>query len=141
MGKSMYRKMMDGELPLPNVALTLGASIIETAPEKGAIVMTYEGKPEFTNPVGNIQGGMLAAMLDDTMAIALLATLGENEFAPTLELKINFISPAKIGKLTGRGKVLSKGSRVGVIEGELWQEEKLVAKATATALILKKEGP
>jgi uncharacterized protein (TIGR00369 family) len=120
---------------LPQVARTLGARILEVQPEIGTIRMAYEGTQAFTNPSGQIQGGIVASMLDDTMALALLSMLDEDEFAPTLELKVNFISPARIGRLESAGKVLSKGKSVCVIEGELRQEKRLVAKSTATALI------
>lgn len=140
MSKGIFQKMLDGELPMPRAAETLGARIVETDTVAGTIVVEFEAKEEFTNPVGNIQGGFLAAMLDDTMGPALTATLGENEFAPTLELKTNFIAPAKVGKLIGYGRIVSKGSSVCVLEGELKQEGVLVAKSSATALIRKIKG-
>ena len=135
MAKGLFRKIVDGELGLPQVAQTLGARILEAQPEIGTIRMAYEGTKAFANPIGQIQGGIVASMLDDTMALALLSMLDEDEFAPTLELKVNFISPARIGRLEGFGKVLSKGNSVCVVEGELRQEERLVAKSTTTALI------
>ena len=134
-GSVVAEKILDGELGLPPVARTLGARILEVRPEKGTIRMAYEGVPAFTNPMGQIQGGIIASMLDDTMALALLAILDEDEFAPTLELKVNFISPARIGMLEGSGQVVSKGSSVCVVAGELRQDERLVAKSMATALI------
>ncbi|KZL24749.1 MULTISPECIES: PaaI family thioesterase [unclassified Pseudovibrio] len=137
MGKGIFQKMLDGELPLPRAAATLGAKIIEVDPSAGTSIIKFDGKEEFTNPVGNIQGGFLAAMLDDTMGPALTAMLDENEFAPTLELKINFIAPARVGLLTGFGHVISKGGTVCVLEGELKQNDKLIARASATALIRK----
>ena len=48
---------------------------------------------EFVNSVGTIQGGIIAAMLDDTMTPAAAAHLGGNHIVPTLELKISFIRP------------------------------------------------
>jgi uncharacterized protein (TIGR00369 family) len=137
MSKGIFQRMLDGELPMPKAALTLGARILKVDAELGTIEMEFEAKDDFTNPVGNIQGGFLAAMLDDTMGPALTSTLEENEFAPTLELKINFIAPAKVGKLFGYGRIISKGGSVCVLEGELKQDGKLVARSTATALIRK----
>jgi uncharacterized protein (TIGR00369 family) len=135
MAKGIFRKFMKGELGLPQVSRTLGARILEAQPENGIIRMAYEGTPAFTNPIGQIQGGIVSSMLDDTMALAVLSMLDDDEFAPTLELKVNFISPARIGRLEGLGKVVSKGNSVCVVEGELRQGERLVAKSTATTLI------
>jgi uncharacterized protein (TIGR00369 family) len=137
MSKNIFQKMLDGELPEPKAAITLGARILEVDAQAGTIEVEFQAKEAFTNPIGNIQGGFLAAMLDDTMGPALAAMLNENEFAPTLELKTNFIAPAKVGKLLGYGRVISKGRSVCVVEGELKQEGKLVARSSATALIRK----
>jgi acyl-coenzyme A thioesterase PaaI-like protein len=71
------------------------------------------------------------------MGPALTATLNENGFSPTLELKVNFISPAKAGKKFGYGRIISNGGNVCVLEGELKQSGKLVARTYATALIRK----
>ncbi len=135
MSKTIFQQIMDGELPMPKAAATLGATITDVEPEAGTIVVEFEAIDAFTNPVGNVQGGFLAAMLDDTMGPALTATLEEGEFAPTLELKVNFIAPAKVGRLVGYGRVVARGGSVCVLEGDLHQDGRLIAKATATALI------
>jgi len=133
--QNIFWKIQRGELPIPPAGKTLGMVIKEVDPEQGTIHIDFEAKPEFVNPVGMIQGGFLAAMLDDTLGPALVATLDAGEFAPTLELKVQFIAPAKVGTISGIGKVVSRGGKIAFLEGELRQDGKLVAKATATALI------
>jgi acyl-CoA thioesterase len=50
-----------------------------------------------------------------------------------MEMKINFIRPVSKGKITAIGKVVHKGSRIVVVEAEIWSaEHKLVAKAQGT---------
>src|SRR5688572_18441301 len=88
---------MEGRIPMPPVALLLGWHLQEIDPEKGTIIVEYEAKPEFANPMGNVQGGIIAAMLDDTMGPALVATLPPGKFAPTLEMKVSFLEPTPIG--------------------------------------------
>ena len=44
-------------------------------PEAGTIEVQFQARPEFANPIGNVQGGFLAAMLDDSMGPARAATL------------------------------------------------------------------
>lgn len=135
--KAFFWQMREGKLPPPRCAATLGMAIRKVSAEEGTVEVEFEGKPEFTNPIGNIQGGFLAAMLDDTMGPALAATLGEGEFAPTLSLNVSFLRPAKPGKLKGLGRVLRRGRDVCFLAGELQQEGEMVASATATALIRK----
>jgi uncharacterized protein (TIGR00369 family) len=84
-----------------------------------------------------VQGGFLAAMLDDTMGPALAATLAAGEIAPTLNLNVSFERPAKVGMLSGKGRVLKRGRDVCFLAGELYQDGQRVASATATALVRK----
>ena len=95
-----------GKVPPPPAAELLGWKLLEIDPEKGRIRVQYEAKREFLNPVGNIQGGILTAMLDDAMGPALVCTLPPGHFAPTIELKTNFMRPAKMGRLFATGRVV-----------------------------------
>jgi uncharacterized protein (TIGR00369 family) len=133
--EAFFWRIHDGSLPPPKSAATLGMRITAVAPEAGTVEVEFEARPEFTNPAGNIQGGFLAVMLDDTMAPALAATLRAGEFAPTLNLNVSFARPAKIGRIQGRGRILRRGRDVCFLAGELYQEGDLVASATATALV------
>ena len=135
--EAFFWQVQDGRLPPPRVAETLGMVITKVSAEDGVVEADFEGKPEFTNPVGNVQGGILAAMLDDTMGPALACQLRAGEFAPTLNLTISFLKPAKPGRLRGIGRVVRRGRDVCNLSGELYQGDELVATATATALIRK----
>jgi uncharacterized protein (TIGR00369 family) len=132
---AFFWKIMAGELPLPKSAETLGIVFKHIDPQSGTIEVEYEARPEFTNPAGNIQGGFLAAMLDDTMSPALAATLAEGELAPTLNLNVSFARAARPGLVTGKGRVVKRGRDVCFLAGELLQDGELVASATATALV------
>jgi uncharacterized protein (TIGR00369 family) len=104
---------------------------------QGTIRVRFTARPEFANPLGVVQGGFLAATLDDTLGPALQSTLAPDPFAPTLELKVNFISPARPGALIPEGRVASRGGSVALLAGELRSEDgALVATATATARIV-----
>jgi uncharacterized protein (TIGR00369 family) len=133
--ESFFWQIQNGNLPAPRAATTLGITIKAVSPEQGTIEVEFQGKPEFTNSAGNIQGGFLAAMLDDTMGPALAATLGQGEFAPTLNLNVSFVRPAKVGSIQGNGRVLKRGKEICFLAGELYQGGELIASATATAII------
>ena len=126
-----------GRAPAPPAADLLGWQLLDVDPDQGTIRVQFDARPEFRNPAGTIQGGILAAMLDDTMGPALVATLGPDQFALTLELKTNFIRPAKIGVLVGEGRIVHRGGTVCFLEGSLRDAEgTLVATATATARLI-----
>ena len=134
---SFFWKMVDGRLPPPPSAATLGIEFVQIDGERGTVEVKFEAKPEFLNPAGNVQGGFLAAMLDDTMGPALSATLDADEFAPTLNLNVQFHRPAKAGPLKGIGRVVLRGNQICQLSAELMQNDKIVATATATAMIRK----
>lgn len=134
---AFFWQVQDGKLPPPKAAATLGMTVIKVDTDAGVLEADFEGSEAFCNPAGNIQGGFLSAMLDDTMGPALAAQLAAGEFAPTLNLNVQFLAPARPGKLKGIGRVDRRGGGVGFLSGELYQGDRLVAKATATAAIRK----
>ena len=134
---SFFWKIVDGQIAPPACAKTLGLEFIEIDGERGTIETKFEARPEFLNPMGNVQGGFLAAMLDDTMGTALSATLDAGQFAPTVNLNVQFHRPAKVGPLKGVGRVMLRGREVCQLSSELLQNDKIVATATATAVIRK----
>ena len=92
-------------LPPPECAKTPGLDIIAYDLDAHTVELTFDGKREFANPIGIVQGGFLSAMLDDTMGLASATAMNVGEFAPTLGLNVQFHRPAKIGKLTGKGRI------------------------------------
>ena len=100
---SFFWKMVDGRLPPPACAKTLGIEFAEIDGERGMVEVSFEARPEFLNPAGNVQGGFLAAMLDDTMGPALTATLESSEFAPTVKSQ-RAVSPPGQGRAAERNR-------------------------------------
>ncbi len=83
----------------PPVAALLGFELVAVDPDSGTIEVGFAATDQFLNPVGDVQGGILGAMLDDTLGPCLVATLGPEQRAPTLELHTQFLAPARVGRL------------------------------------------
>ncbi|NJC72902.1 PaaI family thioesterase [Planosporangium thailandense] len=130
-----------GRADPPPTAKTLGWKLVAIDPGSGTIEVAFEAPAAFTNPLGVIQGGFLAAMLDDTLGPALVATLPPGQFAPTLELKVNFLRPARPGRLVGTGRIVHRGGTIAFLEGSLRDaEDQIVATATATARVVRTDA-
>jgi len=128
--------VMEGRVAPPPAAVLLGWELVAVDPAAGTIEVAFTASDQFLNPAGVIQGGFLAAMLDDTLGPALVATLGPGQFAPTTDLHVQFLHPARPGRLTGRGRVVRRGQEVAFLAGELLDSSgQLVATAVATAAI------
>jgi acyl-coenzyme A thioesterase PaaI-like protein len=50
---------------------------------------------------------------------------------------VQFHRPAKAGLLAGKGRVVLRGKEICQLSGELFKNDKIVAAATATAVIRK----
>lgn len=128
--------VMAGRAAPPPAATTLGWELLDVDPDRGTIDVAFAATEQFLNPVGVVQGGFLAAMLDDTLGPALVATLGPGQFAPTTDLHVQFLRPAAAGRLVGHGRVVKRGRDVAFLSGELVDGAGMtVATATATAQI------
>ncbi len=117
----------------PPCSETLGMQVI--AVDQAAMTSRYafEAKQAFANPSGAIQGGFIAAMLDEAMGTAAIITSNVTMNAPTLEMKVSFLRPLFAGKATVEAKILKWGKSTCFIEAELFDPDgKLVAKASAT---------
>lgn len=136
-GVGPFWDMVEGKKPAPPAAQLLGWKLLEIDPEAGTIRVEFDGKASFLNPAGTIQGGLLGAMLDDTMGPAAMAYLGGRQMAQTLELKTSFLRPGKVGPIVGEGRVVHRGRDVLFLEGTLKDGEgNTIATATATARIV-----
>ena len=84
-----------------------------------------------------MQGGILSAMLDDTMGPAVFVMTEGKLFTATITMTVNFLAPAKPGKLIGEANVTQLGKTVAFVEGRLMAEDgTLLATATTSARLV-----
>ena len=106
-------------IPMPPVAKLLGWRLVDARPQDGWIKMAFDGKRDFCNPAGFIQGGMLSSMLDDTMGPAVFVMTEGKLFTTTITMTVNFLAPAKPGPITGEATVTQLGKTIAFVEGKL----------------------
>ncbi len=120
----------------PTGSQTLGFRLISVSQETKSVEVAFEARAELLlNPMKQIQGGYLCAMLDECMSVACMVASGMTHVAPTAEMKTSFFRPAKPGPLRGVGRVVRWGRTLAFTEGEIYDAEgRLLAKATGTAV-------
>ena len=122
---------------MPPCAELLGWRLLDAKPDEGWIKLVFEGRPEFCNPAGFIQGGMLSAMLDDTMGPAVLVMSEGRLYTTTISMTVNFLSPAKPGPIVAEATVTQLGKTIAFVEAKLMAEDGAVlAMATASERLL-----
>ena len=131
--------VIEGRREFPPADVLLGWELESVDPDSGTIEVSFTARQEFLNPAGQVQGGFLAAMLDETLGPALVATLSDGEWAPTISLNVQFLRPAKPGRLRGRGRVVRRGRDIAFLAGELADGNDVVATATASAVIRRRD--
>ena len=96
-------------------------------------------RPELANSIGLLQGGMIAALADETVAYALYSLVPAGETINTVEMKINFLAAVKEGEVEAVARITKRGRAISLGEVEVRQGERLVAKAMCTYIHLTKK--
>ena len=121
----------------PPCDLTLGMVCTDKS-EPGRTVWTMVADERFSNPVGIVQGGFLAAFVDSAMGASSVTFARDRKvFSANAELKISFMKPANVGStLTCTAVVVSGGSRAAFLEADIVDDAgRLIARATSTYLL------
>jgi len=132
----MVKTVLDN-LTLPPSAKLLGWRLLDARPQEGWVKVAFDGKVEFCNPAGFVQGGLLSAMLDDTMGPAVFMMTEGKLYTTTISLTVNFLAPARPGRITAEAKVTQLGKTIAFVEGKLTAEDgTLLATASVSARLL-----
>jgi uncharacterized protein (TIGR00369 family) len=109
----------------------LGIEVREA--EKGEARLSLRAEERHLNPSGSVHGGAIATLIDTAMGEAVAMT-AEDRVPVTVEIKVNYLEPAKPGTLVATARVRRPGKRFLVLEAEVIQEKdgEHLAFATAT---------
>ena len=132
-------RMLRGEIAPPAAATKIGMRLESFG--NGEAVVVLDADASHANPMGTVQGGILAAIADAAMGWAYMTTLGEGESYTTLEIKMNFLRPVRAGRLEARARVRSAGRTIGLIECDvLGDGGKSAGYAVSTCMVLRDEA-
>ena len=107
---------------------------------RGSIKVGFVGAAEFLNPAGRVQGGILTAMLSDTMGPAVLVKSGGALYPSSIDMNISFLSAARPGPLVCEGQVLRLGRTVGFVEVRLMDGDgRLLVRTTSSVMLVPAE--
>ena len=125
------------QFDLPAASALLGWTLRQIDPAAATIEIGFTADNRFCNPQGFVQGGIIAAMLDDTHGPALFAHVEGKVFPVTIDCSISFIKAARLGEFVGKGRLVSMGRTIAFTEAELFDEAgDLVARGTFTSRLV-----
>jgi uncharacterized protein (TIGR00369 family) len=93
------------------------------------------------HPFGKVHGGVFASLVDAAAFWALYVEVEEGKWMTTVEMKLNFLAPAKVGKLVAEGRRIKLGQTLSLGEASVKDEEgRLLAHGIGTFMILPGQG-
>jgi uncharacterized protein (TIGR00369 family) len=111
----------------------MGIEVVEAGSGRGILKMPV--RPDMHNGVGWLQGGLLVALADEAMALAVYSQLAEGEGIATISESTSFIKGIRDGIIYAEGRVIRKGRRVAFCESEVWtgEGERVLLSRTSAA--------
>lgn len=101
--------------------------------QTGLFEHTMEVTDVLKNRFGILHGGVTATFIDTAMGATVLSLTGSTNGAVTINLKVDFITPAQSGRLTAMTEVIREGKTIIVLQTRVYDEEQaIVATATGT---------
>lgn len=101
--------------------------------EQGHLEFQYKIRPEWLNPIGNLHGGVTAAIIDDVLG-ATMFSLNEPTFYTTINNVIDYFGIAKEGEnIIAETQITKLGKQFVNATCEIWNVDKsrLIAKGTS----------
>ena len=119
----------------PPCSETLGMRLVEVEQDAQRIRMQFDVPGMIANPPGAVQGGFIAAMMDEAMSTCCIIASNVTMTAPTLEMKTSYLRRLMPGNASVEARILKWGRSAAFMEAECFDDAgRLVAKATATAI-------
>nr|WP_198980826.1 PaaI family thioesterase [Herbaspirillum sp. ASV7] len=116
----------------------LGVEVLEYGDDRA--VMSLLLKPEFMNSWQVAQGGISMTMLDVAMGLSARAGVPDAKSSATVEMSTSFLQPAgHAGEtIVARGHTYHRSTTMCFCQAELWNGQRLVAKAMGTFKLIRR---
>jgi uncharacterized protein (TIGR00369 family) len=112
--------------------------MIEEKIEEGYAELRIHITPNLLQRRGVVHGGVVATLVDGAVGSAVRSVLSEEQASATVEMKVNYIRPAKGDYLLAKSTLTHRGKTLAVGQAEIFDSQgTLVAIGAATYMILK----
>ena len=117
----------------PHCSQLLGFQLLDFSIEERWLEAQFHPTQQLANLRDSVQGGIVTAMLDEVMSLAVLVAERFTCGVPTLEMKTSFYNPLPVEPCRARGQATRIGGRVAFMEGTIWTPSgDIAAKASST---------
>jgi uncharacterized protein (TIGR00369 family) len=118
-----------------NLFAFLGIVVDTIEPDRAVLRLPF--RPELTQGAGVVAGGVLATLLDETMAHAVLGGNEPGQRTTTVDLSVSYLRTVRPDSdLCCEARVVKRGNRVLFVEATASSDDREVARGTASFLLL-----
>ncbi|MCP5265465.1 MAG: PaaI family thioesterase [Burkholderiaceae bacterium] len=130
-------RFFDG-FSLPPVTRWLAPRFVAHDPASATLRLDYLARQEWGHPGGMVQGGIVTAMMDDTMGPLVLAQTGGRFHPASTDIHTRYFRGLRVGDTCQVEAHLEHAGRsVAFVRAEMVSEDgKLVARATNTVRLI-----
>ncbi len=93
------------------------------AVQPGSAEVSLPRREDLLQFFGHFHGGVITALADQAAGIAVTSGLPAGRIGVTVEIKVNFLSPADGSELIARAKTLKMSGSIGVATVEVFSKE------------------
>jgi len=105
--------------------------------EAGRARLSLEVKPQHLQLAGIMHGGAIATLIDTAVAFAIVGASEPKARFSTIEMKVNYLSAIREGRIIAEAKLIRDGRRIVVAECDVIDSNgQLAAKGLLTYLRL-----
>jgi uncharacterized protein (TIGR00369 family) len=117
-----------------------GMELASVGQGQAEIVMDLDEGRHF-NPQRIVHGGIISAIADTAIGLALRSRLRTGFTHRTAQLNVHYLAKGEGNRLVGRGQAIHLGQRMGYGEAEVFDgTDRLLARASATFIVLPAPG-
>jgi uncharacterized protein (TIGR00369 family) len=141
-GRKMLQALIDGTIPAPPIAQTLGFWLVEVG--DGYAVFEADTGPHLLNPLGGVHGGWALTLIDSAAGCAGHTLLPAGVGFTSIETKANFTRLIKhdTGRVRAEGRVVGRGRQIMSAEARVLDAAgRILAHGTSTLMVLGDGGP
>lgn len=121
--------------PSPS-STTLGFEVLSLDMKAWTTRVRFDGRTEFRNPAGYVQGGFLSAMLDDTIGFLAGMKTAPSALPSTVDLHTTFLRPVRVGVVEVAAKLSNIGRSMIFSQATLFDARgKEAARASASLTV------
>ena len=108
-----------------NTAKFFNLEFLEQVDDTYKIKVTFP--PESTNPMNMVQGGMIAAAMDDATAMVVISAYEFKKGPLSTDLHVLFHRPVGVGEAVIEVRLIKLGKKLATVEGRLFNADNKLA--------------